>query len=141
MSNSSHWILPYIGLRHALGGRDRNGVDCWGLLYLVYREHFGIELPVFPGVTVAGLADVVDLIQREVDSCWFEVVAPFDGAAVAMSQKSAMHHVGLYAEADGGKVIHCWNSQNVIVETLASLRRFKGFRTIKFYRHKLWPIS
>ncbi len=64
--------------------------------------------------------------------------APFDGAAVAMSQKMAIHHVGLYTTADGGRIVHCQDKANVIADTIRGLK-LKGFRTIKFYRHITWP--
>ncbi|QND45299.1 C40 family peptidase (plasmid) [Rhizobium lusitanum] len=41
----SHWTNDYIGLPYVEFGRDRAGVDCWGLAKLVYGEALGIELP------------------------------------------------------------------------------------------------
>ncbi len=46
----SHWISKYIGLKHVPGARGPTEVDCWGLLYLVYNEVFGISLPSMPGM-------------------------------------------------------------------------------------------
>ncbi len=34
----------YIGIKHKFGGKDKNGLDCSGLVYLTFKE-FGIELP------------------------------------------------------------------------------------------------
>lgn len=39
------WVRDYIGLPFKPGGRNRDGLDCAGLVKLVYRERFGIELP------------------------------------------------------------------------------------------------
>lgn len=40
-----HWSTEYIGLPWKAGGRTRDGLDCYGLAHLVYRERLGIELP------------------------------------------------------------------------------------------------
>ena len=39
------WAGRYVGLAFRDHGRDREGVDCWGLLSLVMREQYGVELP------------------------------------------------------------------------------------------------
>lgn len=36
---------PYIGLPYRLGAARRDGIDCWGLVLLAFRELRGIELP------------------------------------------------------------------------------------------------
>jgi cell wall-associated NlpC family hydrolase len=134
-----HWAAKYVGMKHVPGGRGPEAVDCWGLLRMAYRDRFGIELPELPGVTVGSLYQSVAVVQREFPS-WEEVGEPFDGAAVAMSQRKAIHHVGIYVQTpqDGGRILHCWDSYNVIVDTVARIR-LKGFLVIKYYRHKLWP--
>ena len=32
-------------VNYSLGGLSKNGIDCSGLVYLTYRDRFGIELP------------------------------------------------------------------------------------------------
>jgi len=130
-----HWVYKYLSIPWVAGGRDKQGVDCWGLLRLVYKEEFGIELPWIPGMP-AKLLNVI--VERETNASWVEISKPIDGCGVAMSKKTILHHVGVWAAADGGKVIHSLQPQNVEAISLKGIWS-KGFFVIKFYRHKLWP--
>lgn len=135
-----HWAVKYIGMKHVRGGREPGAVDCWGLLCLVYREEFQIELPAYPGVTAQSIPFIASTIKSDARRDWVELEKPVDGCAVAMSQRVIPHHVGIYVTADGGRVIHCWDTQNVISDTFRGLAA-KGFQVIKFYQHHLWPTS
>ncbi len=70
------WVMNYLGLPYANDGRDPvNGIDCWGLVVLVYREVFGIEVPAYLNA-FAGGQDYRALDTAERD----EVAALADGA-------------------------------------------------------------
>ena len=127
----SHWATKYIGLPYRPGGRDRGGLDCWGLLKLIYLEQRGIPLPDLLGVAEGSIAAISREIGRESKENWIEVPEPQDGCAVAMSKQDRLHHVGVWTDADGGKVIHA-HHRKVVAETLRYLR-MEGFRTIKFF--------
>lgn len=38
------WAADYVGLPYLKYGRDKSGLDCWGLVRLVYREQRKTEL-------------------------------------------------------------------------------------------------
>lgn len=129
----------YIGIPHQIGARGPEAVDCWGLLGMIYAREYGISLPELPGASV----DPIPTINARIEEAatgpdWTEIKEPAEGCAVAMSQNKALHHVGIYTQADGGKVIHSWDGHSVVADTFRSLR-LKGFKTIKFFRHRLWP--
>lgn len=56
---------PYVRLPYAPDGRSRDGIDCYGLVHLVYRDLYGIELPEYAAAT--GGRDVYDLGAAELD--------------------------------------------------------------------------
>lgn len=43
----AHWSNSYIGIPHSDRGATRDGVNCWTLICLVYREQLGIMLPTY----------------------------------------------------------------------------------------------
>jgi hypothetical protein len=132
-----NWAAKYIGIPYVMSGRDASGVDCWGLICLVYLQEFGMDLPVIPGIPAAETLALCAAIEKEVKQDWTEVEKPFDACAVTMSQGEVMHHVGLWVAADGGKVMHCWGRHKVIADTVKGIS-LKGIRQMKFYRHRQW---
>jgi hypothetical protein len=135
-----HWAVPYVGLKWVLGGRSEEGVDCWGLLQLVYRKEKQISLPDYPGITAQDIHSIARLMDAEAKDDWLES-EPFDMAAVAMSQREVVHHVGLCLMSEGKpRILHCWDRMNVVVHTLDQIK-LHGIRRVIFYRHRLWPTS
>jgi cell wall-associated NlpC family hydrolase len=133
-----HWATKYIGMPYELGARREDCVDCWGLLWLIYHEQFGIELPEFPGIAAASAIAINSTLRDSVQSDWIQIPKPFEGCAVGMGMRKALHHVGVYVNADGGRIVHGWDGRNVVADTLKSLSS-KGFRTVAFFRHLQWP--
>jgi cell wall-associated NlpC family hydrolase len=43
------WVADNIGLPFVEAGRDRSGVDCWGLARLVWCEQGGCVVPLLSG--------------------------------------------------------------------------------------------
>lgn len=135
-----HWAAQYIGKPHVPGARGPDAYDCWGLLRAAYLMQFNIYLPSLPGISSQTALVIHRQLTDAANEEWEEIDDPFDGCAVAMSQSKAYHHVGLYIAEGPGKVLHCWDGANVIIEKASQLK-LRGLKRITYYRHKLWPTS
>jgi cell wall-associated NlpC family hydrolase len=89
-------LRPFLGLPYRELGRDRAGVDCWGLVRLVYADLLAIPLPSFDTVWPHDPAAVGAEIGRNVP-LWM----PVDAAdarfldVVVCERRGLPDHVGL----------------------------------------------
>ena len=125
-------LQPYIGIPYLELGRDREALDCWGLVYHFYNDELGITLPLFDHQTAAHLARIA---QGGADDLgWEKIDKPVDKCVIAMSQRGrALHHVAIFLEADGGTVLHSRPPASSL-QRLKTLRT-NGFHHFAFYRH------
>lgn len=127
-SSSTRWADGYVGLPFVDGGRDRSGVDCWGLVRLVYREQLGVDLPDFAEIRAIDWRSVARAIvdaQESID--WIAVLRgqerPFDvvlmrGHSEGNRPVSIVNHVGVVAP--GGCVLHAEEATDVVCPPLSS---------------------
>jgi hypothetical protein len=47
LGSNDGWITAYIGIPFLEKGRTRAGLDCWGLIRLVWLERLGVALPLW----------------------------------------------------------------------------------------------
>lgn len=99
------WLNDYIkGIPYKFGGRDWDGLDCYGLVKLVYGNEYGVQLPDW-ATDQMSLRDNHQAIESVVCSGdWREIEEPQDGCFVICYRNQAAHHIGLYY---GGGVLHC----------------------------------
>ena len=110
-------IGDYVGLPFAPRGRTREGVDCWGLVVLVYRQILWLDLPSYDDrYTTLDSAERVDraaIIAGE-RGAWYEVEAPqaFDVVLFTLGELAA--HVGLVV--DDGRMLHIQRGACSVIE-------------------------
>ena len=102
----AHWARRYVGRPFLSGGAGPAGYDCWGLVRAFYAQAHGVRIPP-AGRNADDLRDVrAGFADNRLYGGWEKVRAPHDGDAVLMRQGRHVCHVGLWADIDGGRVVH-----------------------------------
>jgi len=114
----------YIGIPFLDAGRDRNGLDCWGLVRLVLAERFGKTLPSFLTYDKIDTWKSELLIDagRELVSA-DQVAIPEAGDIAVMTIRGIPAHVGVYI--GDGLVLHTDRGTASIAERIDSPRIVK----------------
>ena len=98
------WSNPYVGIPYVVGGRSwerDGGVDCWGLLRLVYWHERGVKLPAYDDAYSTDGSDRERLARWFATEtvAWERVEAPRPMDAVWMRLPEGSPHVGMLYDA------------------------------------------
>ena len=111
----------YSNIPYVEKGRSRHGVDCYGLLHLVYLQELGIELPLL--TAKYRCANKVSYRNVERDKGFFvnwEPVEKPDMFDVGLLEKGGYTHVVICVDKRGQWGMHISEGGHVMVESLKS---------------------
>ena len=123
-----HWAEKYIG-KPWINGE----YDCWGLVREVYKNELGVELSSI--VTDAtSLREVLCEFQKSTN---YNKLSSdnklLDKHITVLTQNKYPCHVGIYADIDGGGVLHNMQGVGVIFQKLPDLK-MNGWQILEIYR-------
>ena len=149
--NVPAWAASYVGLRFADLGRDRDGVDCWGLARLIWRDQAGLDVPSFASTyerAADGAAVAASIVAYGKNSGdWLEVARGrerlFDAvlmrshyevqAGGVTSVETAEMHIGVVLGP--GWLIHVEEGIDAALGAYIRHRRISS-RVVEFWRHR-----
>lgn len=128
------WVGHYIGLPFKEHGRDRKGVDCWGLVRLVMAEQFDISLPSYATHYDSTTREdqLAPLIEEE--RKWWIPIKPDDarlGDVVVLRMRGQPIHVSLVIEP--GRMLHAEIGIGSVLDSYQNARW--SLRVTGFYRY------
>lgn len=121
-------ITKYIGIPYKFNGRTEEGLDCYGLVYLVLKEVFNTSIPRLGELDGTDVKVLFDLYRPSIPATL--VHQPKDGDIVLLYTRSIPKHIGVYYNQG---VVHATEHRGVVYEKIHSpfLRRFTN---TEFYR-------
>ena len=124
-------VLKYLIIPFKDRGRDKGGVDCFGLVQLIYQEEFKIQLPSYIE-TYANEKDkkaICHAINSEKKlSGWLETTTPKFGNLIILNLLGRPLHLGVML--DENTFIHCMKGKGTIIENTTDIswrNRINGY--------------
>ena len=137
------WVRDYIGITFKHRGRcvEDGGFDCWGIIRLVYRERFGVELPsyldhMYGASNLFGVKKTVDQVVSEGPFVRHSTAARI-GDCVLLHIRGLPLHAALFVGRDAGRswVLHTTSSRGTSYREALCSRELEHAEPV-FYRYR-----
>lgn len=102
-------------------GRDWDGVDCWGLIVLAFREVRGVDLPNHENDYASTFH--IKQLQKMIDrfSCqWVETNIPQPMDSILLRARGMPIHIGLIIDGNGN-FLHIGHKRNAFIDNIKNL--------------------
>jgi len=116
------WVYS---LKYVDGGRDKSGVDCWGLIVVLNKELRNIDIPDYPSIVLSGL-DTCEKTSGELkkqlgsQNLFHEVNTPEYGDAVLINVMGNPLHIGFVL--DDSMMLHTGRKHGVVTENFRGMK-------------------
>lgn len=112
------WSNNYIGIPFKYKGRTEEGLDCWGLARLIYKNEYNITLPSFSDeYSDSDTARIEELIAQYKEG-WESIDTPSEGTAVLFKIMGRESHIGI--AISGTHFIHAREGYDSAIEAFES---------------------
>jgi hypothetical protein len=122
------WHNKYIGIPFLDKGRDINGIDCWGLVRLVYKQEYNIDLPNFSTDYEADDTERMKDLLAQYKEGWEKIDTPQEGCIVLFSILGIESHMGIAVSST--HFLHARDRYDSAIESFDSVgwkNRITGF--------------
>jgi len=130
-------IEDFIGIPFKHSGRDNNGLDCFGLVLVLYKEVLNIDLPDYRDYEKCWYEKGKSILSEQLNkfkSLWHEVglnaIKPFDILTFNHGSNTT-NHCSVYLGDD--KMIHTYERVPVVIDRLSNKYWNNRIRSVMRY--------
>jgi cell wall-associated NlpC family hydrolase len=123
----AEWARKYVGIPYVHSGRTTKGIDCLGLLYLIYSDDFGYDLPDYNNYTHSDYSTIESVFKTNI-SQWERIEWPEVGCLIMFNIAGHTTHLGVFV--GDGRFIHALDGSDCTIERVDSIKwrgRIEGF--------------
>jgi len=122
MYKPEEFIREWIGVPHVYNGRDKGGVDCYGLVWLYYRDVLGLMMPDWYCADSSRLW-VMRFMDKEVRDRLEVISEPEDNCIAVIKRNAVANHIGVvYA----GGFFHCLENVATVYQPISLVTHLYG---------------
>lgn len=121
----------YIGIPYVEKGRDTTGLDCYGLVRLIYKNEYKIDLPSFTAEYTVNDTDRIQDLVAQYKEGWEQIDSPSEGSIVLFRILGTESHIGVAISAT--HFIHVRENQDSAIEAFDSPKWSK--RIVGYYKY------
>lgn len=122
-------LAEYIGIPYRSRGANADeGLDCWGLVCLYYRQQFQIGLPTYLDGPRAKESGVPAFVHQQLAVQWQATSEPALGDLLVLNVLGRPFHVGIWI--GNQKMLHTLDGHASVIERIDSPKwasRIEGF--------------
>jgi cell wall-associated NlpC family hydrolase len=128
-------LADYIGCTFRHGGRGPGSFDCWGLVQVIYRDHYGITIPVDNSdIAADAIFRVAKAFRHQMldTDTWTQLHTPETPSIVIIANHpdhpAFINHCGIYIGA--GRFLQCLETPGVVstrIDDPVWARKIRGF--------------
>lgn len=128
------WVPDLIRLPWRAYATGPAAYDCYGLVWTVLRDQYGVDVDRHLEIESGNHRAMHRVILREqAAGRWQRLDRPVDGCVVLLSTGEKFHHIGLWLDVNGGRVLHSRQGRGVALDSMQQLASL-SFRKFEYWQ-------
>jgi hypothetical protein len=130
---NDEWVNDVIGKKWKEYATGPDCFDCWGIVCHGFKHKQGIQLDRHLEIPTLNPIAFHKVVSKEIKTGnWQQLQQPEDGCLILMSAGRLWHHVGMWLDINGGRLLH---SQDGIGVSLNSKHSLNSFNAVEFWKY------